>query len=178
VSIFSLRDQIGIVSQDIVLFNGTIGENIRYGNAAASDEEVRAAARAANADKFVEAFAHGYDTQIGERGVKLSGGQKQRISIARAILKNPRIIILDEATASLDSESEQHIQEALSELLRGRTCLVIAHRLSTIQQADCIYVLEQGSIIESGNHEELLRQQGRYSQLYELQFPQLEAGSR
>lgn len=178
VGIVSLREQIGIVSQDIVLFNGTIGENIRYGNASASDEEVCAAARAANADKFIEAFPHGYDTQIGERGVKLSGGQKQRISIARAILKNPRIIILDEATASLDSESEQHIQEALSELLRGRTCLVIAHRLSTIQQADCIYVLEQGCVIESGTHEELLRQQGRYSQLYELQFPQLEAGSR
>lgn len=178
VSLVWLREQIGIVSQDIVLFNGTIGENIRYGNASAADEEVRAAARAANADKFIEAFAHGYETQIGERGVKLSGGQKQRISIARAILKNPRVIILDEATASLDSESEQHIQEALSVLLRGRTCLVIAHRLSTIQQADRIHVLEHGCIVESGTHGELLRLQGRYSQLYELQFPQLDAGSR
>jgi subfamily B ATP-binding cassette protein MsbA len=177
VGIVSLREQIGIVSQDIVLFNGTIGENIRYGNAGASDEEVWAAAGAANADKFIEAFPHGLDTQIGERGVKLSGGQKQRISIARAILKNPRVIILDEATASLDSESEQHIQDALSVLLKGRTCLVIAHRLSTIQQADRIHVLEQGRIVESGSHEELLRLQGRYSQLYELQFPQRGEGS-
>ncbi|WP_246608750.1 ABC transporter ATP-binding protein [Paenibacillus agaridevorans] len=177
VKLESLREQIGIVSQDIVLFNGTIGENIRYGNANASDEEVIAAARAANADTFISAFPDGYDTGIGERGVKLSGGQKQRISIARAILKNPRIIILDEATASLDSESEQHIQDALAVLLKGRTCLVIAHRLSTIQQADRIYVLEQGRILESGSHEELLRRQGRYSQLYELQFPQAEAGA-
>lgn len=170
----SLREQIGIVSQDIVLFNGTIGDNIRYGNGQASEAEVRAAAKAANADVFIDAFPAGYDTQIGERGVKLSGGQKQRISIARAILKNPRIIILDEATASLDSESEQHIQEALAQLLKGRTSLVIAHRLSTIQQADRIYVLERGRIEESGTHEELLRLQGRYKQLYDLQFPQIE----
>ncbi|CAM4324847.1 ATP-binding cassette domain-containing protein [Paenibacillus alkaliterrae] len=114
-------------------------------------------------------------TQIGERGVKLSGGQKQRLSIARAILKNPRIIILDEATASLDTESEQHIQDALAQLLRGRTCLVIAHRLSTIQQADRVYVLENGCIVENGRHDELLRKQGRYSQLYELQFPHTDA---
>ncbi|ALS29120.1 ABC transporter [Paenibacillus sp. 32O-W] len=172
VTLASLREQIGIVSQDIVLFNGTILENIRYGNPNATDEEVRAAAKASNADSFIRAFPQGYDTQIGERGVRLSGGQKQRISIARAILKNPRIIILDEATASLDSESEQYIQESLSRLMRGRTCLVIAHRLSTIQQADRIYVLEQGSIVESGTHSDLLLQQGRYSQLYELQFPQ------
>lgn len=177
VTLESLREQIGIVSQDIVLFNGTIGDNIRYGNAGATEEEVLAAAKAANADTFIEAFPHGYDTQIGERGVKLSGGQKQRISIARAILKNPRVIILDEATASLDSESEQHIQAALAELLKGRTCLVIAHRLSTIQQADRIYVLEQGRIVESGTHDELLRRQGRYSQLYELQFPQAESAA-
>lgn len=176
VTLESLREQIGIVSQEIVLFSGTIGENIRYGNLNASDAEVLAAAKAANADKFIESFPRGYDTQIGERGVKLSGGQKQRISIARAILKNPRIIILDEATASLDSESEQHIQAALAVLLKGRTCLVIAHRLSTIQQADRIYVLEQGRILESGTHEELLRHQGRYSQLYELQFPQTQEG--
>lgn len=175
VTLSSLREQIGIVSQDIVLFNGTIGENIRYGSPDATDEDVRAAAKAANADGFIASFPHGYDTQIGERGVKLSGGQKQRLSIARAILKNPSIIILDEATASLDTESEQHIQEALAELLKGRTCLVIAHRLSTIRQADRIYVLEQGRIVESGTHDELMEAQGRYSQLYELQFPQLDS---
>ncbi|THF83291.1 ABC transporter ATP-binding protein [Cohnella fermenti] len=172
VTIASLREQIGIVSQEIVLFNGTIGENIRYGNTNATEEEVAAAARAANAAAFIEAFPGGYDTQIGERGVRLSGGQKQRISIARALLKNPRIVILDEATASLDTESEQHIQEALALLLKGRTCLVIAHRLSTIRQADRIYVLEQGRIAESGSHDELLQRRGRYSQLYEMQFPQ------
>jgi subfamily B ATP-binding cassette protein MsbA len=172
ITIASLREQIGIVSQDIVLFNGTIEENIRYGNLHATDDEVLAAAKAANADGFIDSFPHGYETQIGERGVKLSGGQKQRLSIARAILKNPRIIILDEATASLDTESEQHIQEALAQLLQGRTCLVIAHRLSTIQQADQIYVLEQGRVVENGTHEELLLLQGRYNQLYELQFPQ------
>lgn len=167
----SLRGQIGIVSQDIVLFNGTIEENIRYGNHQAMDEEVRAAAEAANAAEFIGSFKDGYDTQIGERGVKLSGGQKQRLSIARAILKNPRIIILDEATASLDTESEQLIQAALARLLKGRTCLVIAHRLSTIQQADQIYVLENGQIEEHGTHAELLQRKGRYSELYELQFP-------
>lgn len=171
VSLASLREQIGIVSQEIVLFNGSIAENIRYGNPHATDEAIIAAAKAANANEFIEAFAHGYDTQIGERGVKLSGGQKQRISIARAILKAPRIIILDEATASLDTESEQLIQEALATLLHGRTCLVIAHRLSTIQQADQIYVLEEGRIVENGTHDTLLSLQGRYSQLYHLQFP-------
>ncbi|MFC5648553.1 ABC transporter ATP-binding protein [Paenibacillus solisilvae] len=178
VTLSSLREQIGIVSQDIVLFNGTIIENIRYGSIHATDEEVRAAAKAANASGFIEAFPQGYETQIGERGMKLSGGQKQRISIARAILKNPRVIILDEATASLDTESEQHIQEALAGLLQGRTCLVIAHRLSTIQQADRIYVLEQGRIVEHGTHGELIQLAGRYRQLYELQFPQSERGGK
>lgn len=171
VTLHSLREQIGIVSQDIVLFNGSIEENIRYGNQDATDEEVRAAAEAANAAEFIEAFKDGYRTQIGERGVRLSGGQKQRISIARAILKNPKIIILDEATASLDTESEQLIQSALAKLLKGRTCLVIAHRLSTIQQADRIYVLENGRIEEHGTHESLLEARGRYRELYELQFP-------
>jgi subfamily B ATP-binding cassette protein MsbA len=171
ITLSSLREQIGIVSQDIILFNGSIIDNIRYGNLGASNEEVYAAAEAANASDFIASFPQGYETMIGERGVKLSGGQKQRLSIARAILKNPRIIILDEATASLDTESEQHIQEALAKLLKGRTCLVIAHRLSTIQQADCIYVLEHGQIVESGSHTELLQLSGRYKQLYELQFP-------
>ncbi|MBB3111431.1 subfamily B ATP-binding cassette protein MsbA [Paenibacillus phyllosphaerae] len=174
VTLQSLREQIGIVSQDIVLFNGSIMDNIRYGRMDASDEQVLAAAEAANASRFIEAFPEGFHTQIGERGVKLSGGQKQRLSIARAILKDPRIIILDEATASLDTESEQHIQDALSQLLQGRTCLVIAHRLSTIQQADRIYVLEQGNIVEHGTHEELIHLAGRYRQLYDLQFPQSE----
>ncbi|WP_240941809.1 ABC transporter ATP-binding protein [Paenibacillus sp. HB172176] len=171
VTIDSLRESIGFVSQEIVLFNGTIEENIRYGNQHATEEQIREAAHAANAEAFITGFKHGYETQIGERGVKLSGGQKQRLSIARAILKNPRIIILDEATASLDTESEQLIQNALSRLLKGRTCLVIAHRLSTIQQADQIYVLEDGRIVEHGTHQTLLEQKGRYNELYELQFP-------
>ncbi|MFD0961500.1 ABC transporter ATP-binding protein [Paenibacillus chungangensis] len=167
----SLRSSIGIVSQDVILFNGTIAENIRYGNQNASEEEIRAAAEAANAAAFIEGFANGYDTEIGERGIKLSGGQKQRLSIARALLSDPRIIILDEATASLDTESEQLIQEALQTLLQGRTCLVIAHRLSTIQRADRIYVLEDGRIVEQGTHWALLERRGRYRELYELQFP-------
>ncbi|MEK3882803.1 ABC transporter ATP-binding protein [Paenibacillus sp. PL2-23] len=171
VTLHSLREQIGIVSQDIVLFNGSVEENIRYGNQNATDEEVWAAAEAANAAEFISGFKEGYQTQIGERGVKLSGGQKQRISIARAILKNPKIIILDEATASLDTESEQLIQAALAKLLKGRTCLVIAHRLSTIQQADHIYVLEDGRIEEHGTHDYLMELRGRYRELYELQFP-------
>ncbi|WP_337100846.1 ABC transporter ATP-binding protein [Paenibacillus sp. YIM B09110] len=173
----SLRSHLGIVSQDIVLLNGTIRENIVYGKQGASDEEIEAAAGAASAHEFIMSFPQGYDSQIGERGVKLSGGQKQRISIARAILKNPAVIILDEATSSLDTESEKSIQDALAHLLEGRTCLVIAHRLSTIQQADTIYVLDKGVILESGTHDELLAAQGRYKQLYELQFPQQEAAA-
>ncbi|MBD2868271.1 ABC transporter ATP-binding protein [Paenibacillus arenilitoris] len=175
VTLKSLRGNMGIVSQDIVLLNGTIRENIVYGKPDATDEEVVFAARAASAHDFIMSFPQGYDSPIGERGVKLSGGQKQRISIARAILKNPRLIILDEATSSLDTESEKSIQDALAYLLEGRTCLVIAHRLSTIQKADRIYVLDKGEIIESGTHQSLLRQQGKYAQLYELQFPQKEA---
>lgn len=171
VTLDSLREQIGIVTQDIVLFNGTIEENIRYGNQHATAEEVVAAAKAAHAAEFIESFKEGYHTQIGERGVKLSGGQKQRLSIARALLKNPKMIILDEATASLDTESEQMIQTALAELLKGRTCLVIAHRLSTIQQADVIFVLENGRIEEYGTHVSLLAKGGRYSELYDMQFP-------
>ncbi|KZE78672.1 ABC transporter [Paenibacillus elgii] len=172
VTLESLRRQIGIVSQDVILLNGTIRDNIAYGKPDASPEEIEAAARAANAQEFIEAFPDGYDTLIGERGVKLSGGQKQRLSIARALLKNPRLIILDEATAALDTESEQLIQKALSRLLPGRTCLVIAHRLSTIQHADRIVVLEKGQVVETGTHEALLRRSGRYKTLYDMQFPQ------
>lgn len=171
VTVKSLRQQMGIVSQDVILLNGTIRENIAYGKPQASDDEIKAAAHAANAHEFISAFPLGYDTPIGERGVMLSGGQKQRLSIARAFLTNPRILILDEATAALDTESEQHIQHALSVLLPGRTCLVIAHRLSTIQNADQIVVLEHGQIVELGNHENLLRRNGRYKELYEMQFP-------
>ncbi|WP_438497653.1 ABC transporter ATP-binding protein [Paenibacillus sp. IHBB 3054] len=171
VTVKSLRQQMGIVSQDVILLNGTIRENIAYGRPQATDDEIKAAAHAANAHEFISAFPMGYDTPIGERGVKLSGGQKQRLSIARAFLTNPRILILDEATAALDTESEQRIQHALSVLLPGRTCLVIAHRLSTIQNADQIVVLEHGEIVELGNHENLLRRNGRYKELYEMQFP-------
>lgn len=171
VTVKSLRQQMGIVSQDVILLNGTIRENIAYGRPQATDDEIIAAAHAANAHEFISAFPMGYDTPIGERGVKLSGGQKQRLSIARAFLTNPRILILDEATAALDTESEQRIQHALSVLLPGRTCLVIAHRLSTIQNADQIVVLEHGEIVELGNHESLLRRNGRYKELYEMQFP-------
>ncbi|MEC0246421.1 ATP-binding cassette domain-containing protein [Paenibacillus chitinolyticus] len=166
-----LRRQLGIVSQEVILLNGTIRENIAYGQPAASDEQIEAAARAANAHEFITALPLGYDTQIGERGVKLSGGQKQRLSIARAFLKDPRLIILDEATAALDTESEQKIQQALLRLLPGRTCLVIAHRLSTIQNADQIVVLEHGKIVEYGKHDVLLRRNGRYKELNRMQFP-------
>jgi len=172
ITLKSLREQMGVVSQDIVLFNGTVRDNIRYGKPDATEAEIMAAAKAANAHDFIVSFPSGYDAEIGERGVKLSGGQKQRLSIARAILKNPRLIVLDEATASLDTESEHLIQDALSRLLAGRTCLVIAHRLSTIQSADRIVVLDRGTIAESGTHDQLLALNGKYRRLYDLQFPQ------
>ncbi|MBW7477559.1 ABC transporter ATP-binding protein/permease [Paenibacillus oenotherae] len=172
VGLASLRRQMGIVSQDIVLLNGTIRENMVYGKPDATDEEVEAAARAAHAHDFIMSFPLGYESPIGERGVKLSGGQKQRLSIARAILKDPRLIILDEATSSLDTESEKAIQDALVHLLADRTSLVIAHRLSTIQRADRIFVLDKGQLLESGTHESLIANGGKYKQLYELQFPQ------
>lgn len=171
----SLREQMGVVSQDIVLFNGTIRDNILYGKPGATDEEMIAAAKAANAHDFIASFPNGYHSEIGERGVKLSGGQKQRLSIARAILKNPRLIVLDEATAALDTESEHLIQEALGRLLAGRTCLVIAHRLSTIQSADQIVVIDQGTIAEKGTHAELIELNGKYRKLYDMQFPQEQA---
>ncbi|NEW05704.1 ABC transporter ATP-binding protein [Paenibacillus sp. SYP-B3998] len=170
----SLRQQMGVVSQEVILLNGTIRDNIAYGNPQATNEEIEAAAAAANAHDFISGFQQGYDTPVGERGIKLSGGQRQRISIARAFLKKPRLIILDEATASLDTESEQQIQHALAVLLPGRTCLVIAHRLSTIQAADQIIVLEKGEIVEKGTHEALLRQEGRYKLLHDRQFSRKE----
>lgn len=165
-----LRNQMAIVPQDVLLFGGTIKENIKYGKPGASIEEIKEASRKANAHEFVEGFPEGYDTLVGERGIKLSGGQRQRIAIARAVLKDPRILILDEATSSLDSESERLVQEALDKLMVGRTSLVIAHRLSTIRKADRILVLDGGKITESGTHEQLLQKQGGlYKGLLELQ---------
>jgi len=169
VTLHSLRSQIGLVPQETVLFGGTIGENIRYGRVDATDEEVVEAAKAANAHDFITALPAGYRTEVGERGVRLSGGQRQRIAIARAVLKDPRILILDEATSSLDAESENLVQEALERLLRGRTTIVIAHRLSTIQRADRIIVLSDGKIVEEGRHEQLLNRGGVYSRLYRIQ---------
>lgn len=170
VTLNSLREQIGIVPQETVLFNGTVYENILYGRLEAQADEVFAAAKAANAHNFIAMMPEGYESHIGERGTKLSGGQRQRIAIARAILKNPRILILDEATSALDTESEQLVQQALDQLMIGRTSFVIAHRLSTVQRADKILVMEQGRIVQSGTHAELLECGGLYSKLYQVQF--------
>ena len=167
-----LRKMIGIVPQEVILFGGTIMENIRYGKPDATDQEIINAARQANALQFIESFPEGFDTLVGERGVKLSGGQRQRIAIARAVLKDPAILILDEATSSLDAESEFLVQQALNDLMAGRTTLVIAHRLATIRSVDRIYVLEDGQIVESGSHEELLNVQGAYKNFIELQLEQ------
>src|ERR1700752_4873566 len=161
--------QLGVVLQESFLFDGTIRENVIFSRPDASEEAVMRACRIARVDEFAESFADNYDTVVGERGVKLSGGQRQRISIARAILAEPRILILDEATSSLDSESEQMIQQGLSFLMQGRTTFVIAHRLSTIRRADQIMVMEQGQIIERGTHEELYAARGRYRELYDKQ---------
>jgi subfamily B ATP-binding cassette protein MsbA len=165
-----LRAHIGIVPQETQLFSGTVQENIRYGRAGATDVEVENAAKAANAHDFIRAFPDGYATIVGERGVKLSGGQRQRVAIARALLKNPRILILDEATSSLDSESEALVQEALETLMQGRTVFVIAHRLSTVRRADRIIVLDEGRVAQAGTHEALLKAGGLYAELYRKQF--------
>jgi len=166
-----IRNQVAIVPQDVMLFGGTILENIAYGKLSATKEEIIQAAQRANAHQFITSFPESYNTVVGERGVKLSGGQRQRIAIARALLKNPSILILDEATSSLDSESERLVQEALEELMKGRTSIIIAHRLSTIREADKIIVLEKGQIIESGTHQELISsEQGLYKYLSSLQF--------
>ncbi len=151
-----LRKQMAIVPQEVLLFGGTIAENIAYGKPGASDEEIRLAAEKANALSFIHTFPEKFDTVVGERGVQLSGGQKQRVAIARAILRDPKILVLDEATSALDTESESLVQQALNELMKGRTSIIIAHRLSTIREADTILVLDQGGIVESGTHEELI----------------------
>jgi ABC-type multidrug transport system fused ATPase/permease subunit len=164
------RSQLGVVLQDNFLFDGTVAENVRYGRPDATLAQIREVSRIAHAHEFIEAFADQYDTVVGERGVKLSGGQRQRVAIARAILANPRILVLDEATSSLDSESEALIQDGLRALRRGRTTFVIAHRLSTIRSADQILVLEQGEIVERGTHAELLALHGRYRTLYDKQY--------
>ncbi|AWT60450.1 MAG: Putative multidrug export ATP-binding/permease protein [Candidatus Moanabacter tarae] len=166
----SLRQQIAVVAQDIHLFGISVAENIRYGRLEATDSEIISAAKAANADQFIHDLPEGYDSLVGERGVKLSGGQRQRIAIARAILRDARILLLDEATSSLDSESEALVQQALERLMVGRTSFIIAHRLSTVQHADCIIVLDSGKVVQSGSHQTLFEQDGLYRRLCSLQF--------
>jgi ABC-type multidrug transport system fused ATPase/permease subunit len=166
----SLRRQVAVVLQDSFLFNNTVAENLLYGKPDAAEDELLAAASAANAHGFIMQLPDGYNTEIGERGVRLSGGQKQRLALARAILADPRILILDEATSSVDAEAEYLIQQALERVLKGRTALVIAHRLSTIRNADKIIVLDRGRIAEVGSHQELMQRGGLYSQLYQRQM--------
>ena len=170
VTLSSLRSQIGIVTQETVLFNDTVRNNIAYGQPHVAMKEVEGAARAALAHDFIQGLPAGYDTVIGERGVRLSGGERQRLAIARALLKNAPVLILDEATSALDSESEALVQSALHNLMSGRTVLVIAHRLSTVRRADRIVVIENGTIADIGTHDELMSKLGTYRRLYELQF--------
>ena len=177
-SLKALRSAIGVVQQDSFLFSGTIRENILYGKPDASEADITAAAKAANAHSFIAILPDGYNTVLGERGVNLSGGQRQRLSIARAILKNPRILILDEATSALDAESEALVQQALDRLMNGRTSLIIAHRLSTVRNADRILAIEHGRIVEAGPHEELLARNGLYARLVRQQFGDTPNGHR
>jgi ATP-binding cassette subfamily B protein len=165
----SLRSNVGYVSQDVFLFDGTVAENVRYGSFDATDEAVEAAARLAEAHAFVEALPEGYDTRVGERGVKLSGGQRQRLAIARAMLQDPAILVLDEATSAVDTETELLIQRGLARLTADRTTLVIAHRLSTVRDADLILVVDEGRVVERGSHEELLAAEGLYATLWNVQ---------
>jgi ATP-binding cassette subfamily B protein len=173
-----LRAQIGVVAQEPVLFSASIGENIRYARADAGDDEVEAAARIANAHSFIDALPDRYATKVGERGIQLSGGEKQRVAIARALLKDPRILIFDEATSALDAESELLVREALAHLMQGRTCIVIAHRLSSVRKADRVLVVDQGRIVESGSHAELMRQGGFYLRLVERQLVDTDSARR
>jgi ABC-type multidrug transport system fused ATPase/permease subunit len=170
-NITDYRRNLGIVPQEVILFGGTIKENILYGNPQATDNQLVEAAKKANAWDFISSFPEGLETIVGERGIKLSGGQRQRIAIARAILKDPKILILDEATSSLDAESERVVQDALNTLMEGRTSLVIAHRLATVREVDCIYVIDGGRIVEKGTHDELSAlENGVYNNLAKLQF--------
>ena len=176
-SLADLRRHIGWVSQDVFLFHGTVTENIAYGNFEASQDQIIQAAKAAEAHEFIQQLPQGYDTIVGERGQKLSGGQRQRIAIARTILKNPRILVLDEATSAVDNETEAAIQKSLQTITQNRTTIVIAHRLSTIRRADCIYVMTQGQLLESGIHEQLLAQAGAYAKLWQVQLGDVRAST-